>query len=54
MANPTLPVDAGAVLADLQQQLDELRRTVAAQQDTIDELVAAQRRAPGARNVGRR
>ena len=40
MAFPTLPVDALAVLAQLQEQIDELRRTVTAQQDTIDRLVA--------------
>ena len=40
MVSPTLPVDALAVLAQLQEQIDELRRTVTAQQDTIDRLVA--------------
>ena len=40
MVSPTLPVDALAVLAQLQDQIDELHRTVTAQQDTIDRLVA--------------
>jgi hypothetical protein len=40
MASATLPVDALAVLAQLQEQIDELRRAVTAQQETIDRLVA--------------
>lgn len=51
-----LPVDALAILAQLQDQIDELRRTVTAQQDTIDRL-AAQRDLPStapARDVLRR
>ena len=56
MTIPVLPVDALAILAQLQDQIDELRRTVAAQQDTIDRL-AAQRDLPSttpARDVPRR
>jgi len=34
-------VDVGAVLADLQQQIDDLTATVHAQQRTIDELLKA-------------
>jgi len=34
-------VDVGAVLADLQQQIDDLTATVQAQQRTIDELLKA-------------
>lgn len=36
-------VDVGAVLAAMQDQLDDLTATVEAQQRTIDELVRAQR-----------
>ncbi len=34
-------VDIGAVLADLQEQIDDLTATVHAQQRTIDELLKA-------------
>jgi hypothetical protein len=34
-------VDVGAVLADLQEQIDDLTATVHAQQRTIDELLKA-------------
>ncbi|RZS91592.1 hypothetical protein EV189_0839 [Motilibacter rhizosphaerae] len=53
MANPTLPVDALAVLAAQQEQLDALRRTVEAQQETIERLVARVGLAPAPR-VARR
>ena len=39
------PVDVGAVLAAMQDQIDDLAATVEAQQRTIDELVRS-RRAP--------
>lgn len=44
MTSPTtpppagMPLDVGAILADLQEQLDDLTATVAAQQQTIDRL----------------
>jgi hypothetical protein len=38
-------LDLGAVLAAMQDQLDDLAATVEAQQRTIDELVRAQRAA---------
>jgi hypothetical protein len=38
-------LDIGAVLAAMQDQLDDLAATVEAQQRTIDELVRAQRAA---------
>ena len=41
-------VDVGAVLAAMQDQIDDLTATVEAQQHTIDQLVRAQRAArPG-------
>ena len=47
MSEPS--VDLGAVLAAMQDQIDDLTATVEAQQRTIDELVRTQRaqRAPG-------
>ncbi len=36
-------LDQGAVLAAMQEQIDDLAAAVAAQQATIDELAAAQR-----------
>ena len=49
-------VDVGAVLAALQDQIDDLTATVDAQQRTIDELVRAHRVAPagGERPAGTR
>jgi hypothetical protein len=40
-ASPTSGLDVFAVLADMQAQLDDLRRAVQAQQTTIDGLVDA-------------
>ena len=41
-------VDLGAVLAAMQDQIDDLTATVEAQQRTIDELVRARRAPAGA------
>ncbi len=35
---PATPLDVGAILADLQEQLDDLTATVQAQQQTLDRL----------------
>ena len=56
-ADGTPVVDVGAILAAMQDQIDDLTAAVEAQQRTIDELVRAQRatrlRPPGAPGTGR-
>ena len=56
-ADGTPVVDVGAILAAMQDQIDDLTAAVEAQQRTIDELVRAQRatrlRPPGAPGAGR-
>lgn len=50
MSEPTArdpTVDLGAVLAALQDQIDDLTATVEAQQRTLDDLVRAHRTAAG-------
>ena len=52
------PIDVVAILAAMQDQIDDLTAAVEAQQRTIDELVRAQRasgpgRRPGAPGAGR-
>ena len=48
------PIDAVAILAAMQDQIDDLTAAVEAQQRTIDELVRAQRAAgPGRHAAGR-
>jgi hypothetical protein len=47
------PIDAVAILAAMQDQIDDLTAAVEAQQRTIDELVRAQRAAgPGRHAAG--
>ena len=56
-AHGTPVVDVGAILAAMQDQIDDLTAAVEAQQRTIDELVRTQRatrlRPPGAPGAGR-
>ena len=52
------PIDVAAILAAMQDQIDDLTAAVEAQQRTIDELVRAQRatgagRRPGVPGAGR-
>lgn len=53
-SNGSYPVDTMAILAGFQEQLDALRETVAAQQRSIDALVAASRTPPRPAPVRRR
>ena len=52
--NTGQPVDTMAVLADLATQVADLTKTVAAQQDTIERLLAHAGLAPAARVPGAR